>query len=89
MRTMLRTTAMSLALITSFFISATASACDDKPCEAAYIAETKEHVKNHVRQAEAYKAERHQHSSNRERKAYALYVRQYFMKHGWDYPKSI
>jgi len=89
LQTQLRTTAISLALISSFFISTTASACDDKPCEAAYIAETKEHIKNHVRQAETYKTERHQHSSNRERRAYALYVHHYFMKHGWDYPESI
>jgi len=89
MRAMLRTTAVSIALLSSFFISTTASACDDKPCETAYIAETKEHIANHVRQAETYKTERHQHSSNRERRAYALYVHQYFMKHGWDYPKGI
>ncbi len=89
LQTQLRTTAISLALISSFFISATASACDDKPCEAAYIAETKEHIKNHVRQAETYKTERHQHSSNRERRAYALYVHHYFLKYGWDYPKSL
>lgn len=89
LQTQLRTATISLALISSFFISATASACDDKPCEAAYIAETKEHIKNHVRQAETYKTERHMYSSNRERRDYALYVHRYFMKHGWDYPKGI
>ena len=91
MRAMLqiRLQTMSLALISSFFLSTTAFACDDKPCETAYIAETKEHIKNHVRQAETYKIERHQHSSNRERRAYALYVHQYIMKYGWDEPKSI
>ncbi len=85
LQTLLKATTISLALL----FSMNASACDDKPCEAAYIAETKEHIENHVRQAETSKTERHMHSSNRERRDYALYVRRYFMKHGWDYPKGI
>ncbi len=79
---------LSLTVLLSLTYSMTASACDDKACESAYIAETKEHINNHVRQAETYKTERHEHSKNRERRAYALYVHQYFLKHGWDYPSK-
>lgn len=48
-------------------------ACDDKPCETAYLAETQQHMLNHLRHAEAYRVERHAYSKNRERHAYALY----------------
>ena len=63
---------LSLTLITALMFSTNASACDDKACETAYIAETKQHTKNHIRHAETYRTERHAHSSNRERRAYAL-----------------
>jgi hypothetical protein len=71
---MLRIFSLTLTLITSLILSMTASACDDKSCEAAYIAATKQYTSNHIRQAEAYRSERHAHSKNRERRAYALYV---------------
>jgi hypothetical protein len=54
--------------------STNVSACDDKACETAYIAETKQYTNNHIRLAEAYRVERHAYSKNRERRAYALYV---------------
>ncbi|HIH98202.1 MAG TPA: hypothetical protein HA346_04265 [Thermoplasmata archaeon] len=79
-------------LISSFFLlfsvmfSFNASACDTKSCEAAYLAETQQYVANHIRRAEAYKAERHAHSLNRERRAYALFVHMHFMLHGHQFP---
>ncbi len=71
---MLRIFALGFTLIFSTTFSMTASACDDKPCEAAYIASTKQYSNNSVRHAETYKSERHAHAKNRERRAYALYV---------------
>lgn len=83
---------MSLKLLNGFFlvlimmfsmlISQTALACDSKSCESAYLADTKRHVANRVRRAEAVKAERHAYSKNRERRAYALYVHAHFMAFG-------
>jgi len=66
-------------LIFSLLISNTVFACDNKSCEAAYLAETKQTIANHVRRANTYKVERHAHSMNRERRAYAEYVHKYFM----------
>ena len=65
-------------------ISSNAFACDDKGCEKAYLAETKQHIANHIRRAEAYKAERHAYSKNRHRRAYALYVHIHLMIFGTD-----
>ena len=71
---MLRFFALGFTLLVSTMFSITASACDDKPCEAAYISETKQYTNNHIRHAKTYRTERHAHSKNRERRAYALYV---------------
>lgn len=71
---MLRFFALGFTLLASTMFSMTAFACDDKSCEVAYIAETKQYTSNHIRQAEAYRSERWAHSKNRERRAYALYV---------------
>jgi hypothetical protein len=84
---MLRIFALSFTLIASLMFSMNASACDDKACETAYLAATKQYTENHIRQAEAYRAERHAHSKNRERRAYALYVHIHLMLFG-EVPSS-
>ncbi len=71
---MLRLFTLGFTLLASTMFSMTASACDNKSCEAAYIAETKQYMNNYIRHAETYRTERHAHSKNRERRAYALYV---------------
>ncbi len=63
----------SISLVLFFLLSFNSYACDDKPCERAYLAETQQYIANHYRRAQAYKAERHAYSMNRERRAYALY----------------
>jgi len=80
LRTMLQMLALGFTLIASLLFSITASACDDKSCEAAYISATKQYVSNHIRQAEAYRSERHAYSKNRARRAYALYVHMHLGK---------
>ena len=79
---MLKKYALFLSALTLFIASFNASACDDKACESAYLAETQQYVKNHIRRAEASKAERHAYSKNRQRRAYALYVHIHFMLFG-------
>ncbi len=76
--------ALILSALTLCIASLNASACDDKACESAYLAETQQHVANHVRRAEASKAERHAYSKNRHRRAYALYVHIHLMLFGSD-----
>ena len=63
----------SMSLMLFLLLSFNSYACDDKSCEGAYLAETKQHIANQNRRAQAYKAERHAYSINRERRAYALY----------------
>lgn len=58
----------------AFNLTFSASACDSKSCEAAYLAESQRHVENQIRRAESYRLERHAYSKNRERRAYAHYV---------------
>ncbi len=65
-----------------FLFSPSISACDNKGCEKAYLAETQKHVDNHLRRAKAERAERIAHSKNRERRAYALYVHLHMMLMG-------
>jgi len=69
---------LGLILTFSMLISTTVFACDDKSCETAYLAETKQYIANQIRRANTYKTERHAHSKNRERRAYAEYVHKYF-----------
>jgi hypothetical protein len=71
-----------LFLLVSMLITTSVFACDNKGCESAYLAETQQHVANHLRRAEAIKAERHAYSKNRHRRAYALYVHIHFMMFG-------
>ena len=68
--------------IVGFFLlfSLNASACDDKSCEKAYLAETLEHIANHVRRADSYRTERVAHALNRERHDYALYVHRHLIR---------
>ncbi len=68
-----------LILMFSMLISSSVFACDDKGCESAYLAETKQHIANQIRRANAFKVERHAHSMNRERRAYAEFVHKYFV----------
>jgi len=86
---MLRIFAVSFALVASLMFSTNVTACDDKACEVAYLAATKQYTENHIRQAEAYRVERHAHSKNRERRAYALYVHIHLMLFGEHPSKSI
>ena len=53
------------------FSSSGALACDDKPCEKAYIASTQQHVKNHGRRAKATKKDKAEHSTNYKRQQIA------------------
>lgn len=79
---MLTKYALFLSSLTLFIASFNASACDDKACESAYLAETQQYIENHIRRAEASKAERHAYAKNRQRQAYALYVHIHFMLFG-------
>ncbi len=77
---MLRILSLSFTLIATLIFSNYASACDDKACETAYIAATKQYTDNHIRHAKAHRIERHAYSKNRERRAYALYVHMHMGK---------
>jgi len=86
---MLRKIILSLSLLTSLFISFGASACDDKPCEAAYISSTERYMANHIRRANTYRLERLAHSKNRERRDYALYVHLHLLHSGRTHSDKI
>jgi len=73
---------LGLILMFSLLITNSAMACDTKSCESAYLAETKQHIANQIRRANASKLERHAYSLNRERRAYALYVHIHMMLFG-------
>jgi len=79
---MFRAISSSSVLIFSLVFPFNGFACDDKSCEVAYLAETKQHISNHVRRAETERVERHAHSKNRERRAYALYQHFHMMIFG-------
>lgn len=70
---MLRGLLISASLISSLFLASNASACDDKPCETAYLSETDQYIENHIRRAKAYRMERLAYSKVRENRDYALY----------------
>ncbi len=70
---------LGLILMFSMLISTSVFACDDKSCETAYLAETKQHIANQIRRANTFKVERHAYSMNRERRAYAEFVHKYFV----------
>ncbi len=80
--------ALIFSALVLFTTSFNASACDDKACESAYLAETQQHVANHIRRAGASKAERHAYSMNRHRRAYALYVHIHLMLLGSESSQS-
>jgi len=63
----------------SLLMSNSVMACDNKGCETAYLAETKQRIANQIRRANALKTERHAHSLNRERRAYAEYVHKHLI----------
>jgi len=52
--------------------SQNAQACDDKPCEKAYLSSTTQYISNHGRQANTARTEREAHALNRERRDYAV-----------------
>ncbi len=79
---MFRAISSSVVLIFSLVSPFKSFACDDKPCEVAYLAETHQHISNHVRRAETEMMERHAYSKNRERRAYALYHHIHMMLFG-------
>ena len=58
-----------LAVLTAplFLITSNLYACDDKPCETAYIASTQQYISNTERHAEAVRSERLEYLSNFER----------------------
>lgn len=70
---------LATILLFSLLISDSVSACDTKSCETAYLAETKQTIANQLRRANAYRLERHAYSLNRERRAYAAFVHNYFL----------
>lgn len=70
---------LGLILLFSMLVSTSVFACDTKYCETAYLAQTKQHISNQIRRANAMKVERHAYSLNRERRAYAEYVHKYFV----------
>lgn len=72
----------SLVVFAAVLFSPYIYACDNNSCEKAYLAEAQKHVENHVRRANALRAERVAHSQNRERRAYARYVHMHFMLNG-------
>ncbi len=53
-------------------ISSNSFACDDKACEAAYLAATSQYIGNSYRHAETAKTEREAYAKNRERRDYAV-----------------
>ena len=77
--TLLNRIFLASILLFSILVSNSVFACDNKGCENAYLAETKQVIANHVRRANTLKVERHAYSMNRERRAYAEFVHKYFM----------
>ena len=63
-----------MTLTLPFLLAAGSSvyACDDKPCEAAYIASTQQYIANGERHAEAVHSERLEYLSNFERQFEAI-----------------
>ena len=61
--------------------SQSALACDDKPCEKAYLSSTSQYVSNHERQAKTARTEREAHALNRERRDYAVQNHIHRVKH--------
>lgn len=62
---------LSLLTLPLFIISSGVLACDDKPCEKAYLSSTSQYIENHGRQATTARSEREAHAKNRERRDYA------------------
>ncbi len=64
-----------LALLTLPFLLITTStsyACDDKPCESAYLASTQQYISNSERHAKTLRIERKEYIANLERQFEAL-----------------
>ncbi len=67
-------------VLLSMLLSFNASACDDKSCEVAYLAQAQQYIANDIRRAEAFRVERRAHALNRERRDYALYVHRHLLR---------
>jgi len=63
---------MTLTLPFLLVAGSSVYACDDKPCEAAYIASTLQYIANGERHAEAVHSERLEYLSNFERQFEAI-----------------
>ena len=66
-------TLASLLALPLLFAASSSYACDDKPCETAYLSSTHQYVANYARQAQTALIERQAHARNRERREVALY----------------
>ncbi|MEE9326797.1 MAG: hypothetical protein V3U71_05825 [Cocleimonas sp.] len=69
-----------IIVLLSMLFSFNASACDDKSCEKAYLAQIEQYVANDIRRAEAFRIERRAHALNRERRDYAFYVHRHLIR---------
>ncbi|MCK5902648.1 MAG: hypothetical protein KAG28_05810 [Cocleimonas sp.] len=63
----MRNILISILTLPLFFVASNVSACDDKSCEAAYIASSQQYVSNHQRHAKAVRNEHKIYISNVER----------------------
>jgi len=62
-----------IALLTlPFLLINTSYACDDKPCESAYLASTQQYISNFERHAKTLRIERKEYIANLERQFGAL-----------------
>ena len=77
---MLRTITIMFTLLSALLFSSNALACDDKSCESAYLVSTERYIANHIRRANAQRAERVAYSKVREKRDYALYVHIIYMQ---------
>ncbi len=68
----LATLLVSFVSIPLIILSSSAFACDDKPCERAYLKSTSQYVANYGRHAQSERKEREAYAKNRERRDYAV-----------------
>ncbi len=63
---------LALAALPFLFATTNSYACDDKPCESAYLASTHQYIKNGSRRANAVRSEHLEYLSNFERQFIAV-----------------
>ncbi len=76
---MLRNTLIATALL---LLSFNTYACDDKPCEKAYVSAQKQYAENDFRRAQAYRLERFAYAKVRAKRDYALVLRLHLLQAG-------